>query len=114
MEKEDKNVSESILGTEDDDSMIVRLKKPIDFEGKRYEKVDLRGLHDIKAADMITVNRRLSRNGNIDVTQENTLEYALNLANVATGIPLEFFEQLPPYTAMAIRNCVAGFLYRRE
>lgn len=111
---EDKNIEKSVLETADEDSMIIMLKKPIDFEGKHYDKIDLNGLYEIKAADMVMVNRRLSRNGNVDVTQETTLEYALNLANVATGLPLELFEQLPPYAAMAIRKCVTGFLYRQE
>ena len=100
--------------TENKDNLIIELKSPVCFEGKTYEKIDLTGLRDIKAADMVEINRRLSRNGNVDSTQEVTLEYALNLANTATGLPLEFFNQLPPYAAMAVRKCVVGFLYNPE
>lgn len=114
MEKNDQKLSEGVLGTEDDDSKVIILKKTIAFEGKRYEKIDLSGMDDIKAADMIVVNRRLSRNGNIDVMQETTLEYALNIANIATDIPIEFFEQLPPYAAMEIKRRVTAFLYGQE
>lgn len=100
--------------TENKDNLIIELKSPVHFEEKSYEKIDLTGLRDIKAADMVEINRRLSRNGNVDSTQEVTLEYALNLANTATGLPLEFFNQLPPYAAMAVRRCVVGFLYNPE
>lgn len=100
----------TVLGVADDE-LVVSLKKPIRFEGDVYEKIDLSGLHDIKAADMIAINRRMTRSGNVDATQELTLEYALNMANAATGLPLEFFEQLPPYAALAIRGRVTGFLF---
>lgn len=90
---------------------VIGLKEPIRFEGQTYDKIDLTGLHEIKAADMVTINRRMSRSGNIDQTPELTLEYALNMANMVTGLPLEFFDQLPPYAAMAVRGRVINFLF---
>lgn len=92
---------------------VIELKEPIRFEGKTYDKIDLTGLHEVKAADMIMINRRMSRNGNIDQTQEVTLEYALNMANLVTGLPLEFFDQIPPYAAMAVRGRIINFLFSR-
>mgnify|MGYP005800307659 CR=1 FL=1 len=92
----------------------VTQKKPYVFEGKSYSAIDLSGLENIRAADMIAVNRLLNRKGNVDFLQEMTLEYALNIAAKATGKPIEFFEQLPPYAAMQIKNRVTGFLYRQE
>ncbi len=94
--------------------LIISLKHPIKFENQQYDKIDLTCLYDIKAADMIAVNRKLNRNGNVDILQEMTMEYALNLAAVASGKPIEFFEQLPPYAVMQIKNRVTGFLYGRE
>ncbi len=113
MDKEEKNMDGSTLGTADND-MVVMLKKPIEFEGERYDRIDLAGLHDVRAADMVAINRRMARNGNTDVNPELSLEYALNMANIATGLPLEFFDQLPPYAALAVRNRVTGFLFRQE
>lgn len=92
---------------------IVKLKNPITFEGKVYNEIDLTGLENIKAADMIAINRRMARNGNFAVTPELTLEYALNMANLAAGLPLEFFDQLPPYAAIAVKERVVSFLYGR-
>lgn len=90
---------------------IVKLKKPLTFEGNVYNEINLTGMEDIKAADMVAISRRMSRNGNIAVTPEVTLEYALNMANLAAGLPLEFFDQLPPYAAIAIKERVVSFLY---
>lgn len=92
---------------------IVKLKKPFTFEGNVYNEIDLTGLENIKAADMIAISRRMARNGNIAVTPEVTLEYALNMANLAAGLPLEFFDQLPPYAAIAVKERVVSFLYGR-
>lgn len=104
MEKEDKKEMESTLAEAEEDSFIISLRNPIDYEGERHDRIDLSGLHEIKAADMITVNRRLTRSGNIDSSQEISLEYALHMAHIATGMPFEFFEQLPPYAALAVKG----------
>lgn len=114
MGKEDITVveQEEVLSGTVEDFMVIKLKTPIMFEGNRYDKIDLNGLENIKAADMVTINRRMTRTGNIDTSPEASLEFALNMANLATGIPLEFFEQLPPYAAIAVKGRVTSFLYR--
>ena len=98
----------------EDGSLMITLKKPINFEGTQYTKIDLNGLENITATDMVEVNRLLNRRGNVDFLQEMTLEYALNLAARASGLPVEFFMQLSPWAAMQVKNRVTGFLYRQE
>lgn len=118
MEKEQADMAvvekAEVMGGEVEDFWIIPLKKPVRFEGETYDRIDLTGLNEIKAADMVAINRRMTRSGNVDATQELTLEYAMNMANLATGLPLEFFDQLPPYAAMAIRGRVTSFLFRQE
>ena len=104
----------AVVSGEVENFWVIPLKTQIRFEGETYDKIDLTGLHDIKAADMVAINRRMSRSGNVDATQELTLEYALNMANIATGLPLEFFDQLPPYAAMAVKGRVTSFLFGKE
>lgn len=118
MEKEQGEVvaveDQATLSGEVEDFWVIPLKKSIRFEGETYDRIDLTGMHEIKAADMVAINRRMTRSGNVDSMQELTLEYALNMANLATGIPLEFFDQLPPYAAMALKTRVTSFLFRKE
>lgn len=102
-----------VVSGEVEDFWVIKLKEPIRFEGENYEKINLTGLHDIKAADMVAISRRMTRSGNVDSSPEMSLEYALNMANLATGLPLEFFDQLPPYAAMAIKGRVTNFLFRQ-
>lgn len=100
---------------EDEDSLVIKFKKPYKFEGKEYTEIDLSGLEDLSASDMIAVNKIMNRsNPGIDVMPEVSLEYACNLAAKATKQPIEFFTNLPPKQAMKVKNRVMGFLFGSE
>lgn len=99
---------------EEDDKLVIKLSKPYRFEGKTYGEIDLHGLEDLTAADMIAANRLLSRNGNVDFLQEMTLEYACTLASKGSEHPVEFFKGLPPKDAMKLKSRITGFLYGTE
>lgn len=95
-------------------SMVITFKKPYKFEGKEYTEIDLSGLDDLQASDMIAVNnymKRTSGGGNIDVMPEVSLEYACVFASKAAKLPIEFFTSLPPKEAMKVKNRVMGFLF---
>lgn len=117
MKKMDENMDdmkqlEEKMKEEGKDLYIIKLKNPVKFEGKTYDRIDLSGLEDIRAADMIAINKRLSGMGN-DTFQENTLEYALYLAAEAASLPVEFFMQLKGNVAMRVKSCVMLFLFRQ-
>ena len=115
MDKEMPDVVEGtteIVQGEVEDIWTIQLKKPIKFEGKNYDKIDLAGMQDITAGDMIEINRRMTRSGCIDINPELTLEYAVNMANIVTGRPLEFFDKLPGPEAIKLKGRVTNFLYR--
>ncbi|MFQ8778353.1 MAG: hypothetical protein ACLR78_14145 [Roseburia sp.] len=76
--------------------------------------MDLTGLNNLTAEDMIAANRVLSRNGNVDFLQEMTLEYACVLASKGSDLPVEFFRGLKPKDAMKVKSRVTGFLYGAE
>ena len=105
------NVSE-----EEKDALLIKLKKPYMFERVEYKEVDLRGLRDLRASDMITINNRMKRRsgGNIDVMPEVTLEYAAEIAAMGSKHPVEFFTNLPASESMAVKNAVLGFLFGSE
>ena len=45
---------------------------------------------------------------------ETTTTYAKIVATKATGLPAEFFEDLPGYEIEKIKNVVTGFFYKDE
>lgn len=99
---------------DEDDKLVFDLSKEYKFDGKTYKKVDLHGLENLTADDMIKVNRRLSRKGNTDFLQEVTLEYACVLAEFCSELPESFYRGLAPKDAMRLKNRITGFLYGSE
>lgn len=97
---------------DEEDSLIVKFRKPFKFEGQEYKEIDLSGLDDLTAQDMVSVDRILKRHSSgIDVMPEVSMEYALNLAAKAAKQPIEFFQALPPREAMKVKNRIMGFLF---
>lgn len=112
--KEQETVEATVSETpvDDEDSLVIKFKKPFTFEQKEYEEIDLTGLEDLTAQDMVSVDRILKRhNSGIDVMPEVSMEYALNLAAKAAKQPIEFFQALPPREAMKVKNRIMGFLF---
>lgn len=112
-------IEENAVSTEveenEETSMVIKFKKPYHFEGKEYTEIDLSGLDDLQASDMIAVNKYMQRTtSGIDVMPEVSLEYACVLASKAAKLPIEFFTSLPPREAMKVKNRVMGFLFGSE
>lgn len=94
--------------------MKLKLSKEYDFEGQKISEIDLSGLDNLTAADMIQANKVLTNNGTVSVLPETTLEYDLIIAAGALKMPIEFFKQLKPKDAMALKNRVTSFYSERN
>ena len=112
IEKVSGEVETSSPAVIEEDSLVIKFKKPFFFEGKEYTELDLSGLDNLTASDMIAVNKYMQRTSSgIDVMPEVSLEYACMLASKAAKLPIEFFTKLPPKEAMKVKNRVMGFLF---
>lgn len=94
-----------------ENSMVVVFKKPYKFEGEIYDKIDLNGMEDMTAADMIATNKVMDRSGSFSFLPEMSLEYACIIASKATKLPIEFFKGLHPREAVKVKNRVSSFFY---
>lgn len=90
---------------------LVVFSKEYDFEGTKIKEIDMSGMENITARDMIYAGRALSNSGNTSTTPEMQLEYALTIASRATGTPVEFFYTLVPRDAFKVRGVVNRFFY---
>lgn len=90
---------------------LVEFQKPFVFEGASYKSIDLSGLEEISAADMIAVNKMIERGGTVNILPEMSLEYACLISSRVSGQPVEFFKALPPRDALKVKNRVTGFLF---
>ncbi len=99
---------------EKEDDFIIRFASPYRFEGKTYAGVDLSGLKELRAKDIWRVNRNYRNAGNVSVLPEIDAEYTARVAALASGLPIEFFENLPLPEATKIKAKVSGFFMEKE
>lgn len=116
MSKEEKNGAAEVVTLDEygeviEGEYVVVFAKPYTFEGKTYEKVDLSGLDNLTASDMIAANRVLDRTGSFTFLPEMSLEYACIIAAKAAKLPVEFFKGLHPKDAVKVKNRVTAFFY---
>ena len=99
---------------DNDKNYTINFYKPYLYEGESYENIDLSGLEDVKAADMIEAQKVLSRSGELTSTPELSLSYACFIAQRITGKPIEFFYNLPAKEDVKLKNIVSVFFYSRD
>ena len=114
----EKKITTAPAATEADTSQdlegLVRFSKPYHFEGESYTEIDLSGLENLSARDMIAAEKYLAKSGTISPIPEMTMEYIGFIANRATGQPIEFFMKLPPKDATKVKNKVTSFFYGED
>ena len=90
----------------EEESLILKFKKPYKFEGREYTEVDLSAMEDICAVAKLS-----GRDTGITPIPEMTIPYAIHMAARASKLPVEFFRGLPAQESMKLKNIVSGFLY---
>lgn len=98
----------------EEDENIVKLSKTYQFEGETISELDMSGLEDLTANDMIQANKVLNASGNVSAVPETNLEYALVMASRATRKPIEFFKSLSLRDAIKVKAQVTNFLFNEE
>ncbi len=96
---------------EEKNDLVLRFAKPYTFEEETFTEVDLSGLKNITAADMIATQKQMSKGGAVDMLPEMSLQYATIIAARITGKPIEFFTRLPAREAIKLKNIVSGFIF---
>ena len=110
---------DTVIVTKADDVSVVsphfvEFKKPYNFEGKTYSGIDLGGLENLTAADMIDAEKHLAKTGVTSVIPEMTMEYVTHIAVQVSNQPIEFFRGLPPRDAIRVKNEITAFFYGED
>lgn len=98
----------------EEDFFTFVFRKPYEFEGKGYDRIDLSGLERLKTRDLIAIHKGMEKSGSVSTTPEFTLEHACIVAARATKLPIEFFQSLPPNEGLTLKNRIVNFLYGGE
>lgn len=90
--------------------LLLKFKEPYKFEGKEYTEVDLSPVKNLSGNDITETDRIFTEQGNMSMVPETTFPYMAILAARATGMPIEFFNQLPIKEALQVKRTIMGFL----
>ena len=90
---------------------VLTFGKPYTFEEETVESIDLSGIEDSTAADMIAAQKVMSKGGTVEALPEMSLQYACVIAARVTKKPIEFFTGLPAREAIKLKNIVTGFIF---
>lgn len=93
------------------ESMYVKFGKPYNFEGDMYDGIDLTGLNNLTMRNLNNIEKKFYRLAVTSFNPENTITYSMLVAQEASGLPIEFFEQLPAKDMIIIKRYVVNFLF---
>ena len=100
---------------EDEDNFLkMTFSKPYNFEGEIFNGIDLSGLEDIKGRQLTAIEKAFGKAGVVSSMPETTSTYAKIAASAATGLPAEFFEDLPGKEVRKIKSAVTRFFYEED
>ena len=97
---------------EQEESLILKFRRPYPFEGQEYTELDLSGLENVTAGTLENIGKIMAKKspGLNPATIEMEMGYCELLAARVTGKPLEFFQRLPARDAIALKSKIVGFL----
>ena len=93
---------------------VINYRKPSDFEGEVFTELGLHGLLDLRERDLTAIEKAFYKTGVSSFVPESTTAYAKIVATKVTGLPAEYFEDLPVGEIEKIKNAVVGFFYKDE
>lgn len=93
-----------------DENLVLMLKRPFEFEGKKIDKIDLNGLEDLTGKTMRKIDKIFRSTGGTTFSKEVDSYYLQLVAMEATGLPLEFFDKLHVKDVTALELKVRNFL----
>lgn len=100
-----------VAENEEQNELVLRFSNPYTFEDETVTEVDLSGIENLTAADMIAVQKQMTKGGTVDALPEMSLQYACIVAARVTKRPVEFFTGLPAREAIKLKNKVTGFIF---
>lgn len=92
----------------------VKLSKTYEFEGSRISEVDLTGIENLTADDMIRAQQALTMQNHVAVQLESDPKYCMMIAAYASELPSEFFYKLSIKDATKVKNTVSAYFFASE
>ena len=98
----------------EEESLVLKFRKPYKFEGQEYTEVDLSGMEDMTAGDLCAVAKLANRELGVTPIPEMTLPYAMYMAARASHKPVEVLQGPAPGGGHEVEKPGHGFSVRRD
>lgn len=89
---------------------MLKFSQSYTFRDQSYAEIDLSGLEDMTAADMVAAEKYLIDEWIFTPEKEDTLEYIFFIASRFSGLPMQFFMQLKPKDAGRLKTMITEFI----
>ena len=94
-----------------DKKYLIKLSKEYEFEGNKYNEIDLSKIEDLKSTDLDKIDKVYQNSGGMPLLAEMSRGYAMLVASEVTGLPKEFFDNLPAKESIRIKNVISNFFF---
>jgi len=99
----------------EENSLVLKLKKSFQWEGKTYTEIDLSKLDTWTADNLITATKKFNAMTGADnnalaaIVPESNIEYDLFIAAEASGLPFDLFKALPAREVGPLKALIINF-----
>lgn len=111
-----KPVKEIVIDeTEEKLDNIIKLSRTYSLDGEEIDTIDLTKIEDLNAIQMQradNIYRKITKN--VATMPETTYDYAIAVAHILTGYPVEFFRKIGANDLTKIKTRVVNFLYSED
>lgn len=104
----EQNTNIEKLETNQNEDLVIKLKKPFTFEGEEIKSIDLSNIEKLTGAQLAKFETTTQNLGLM--VPEITMPYAFLVAEAVTGKPIELFEALPAKEAVKLKRAVSSFM----
>ncbi len=92
---------------------IYILQKPVEFEGKSYQKLDFSKIDSLTTKDFREIEKEVQASGQMLINMEYSSVGCCAILRKATDLPAEFFDKLSLADMANLKYVVVNFLNGR-
>lgn len=108
------NTTEEKTISTEEESLVVEFNKPFKWEDKEYTSIDLSGLDQLSGRQLGEIYKEFGKLGVVAPIPTQNPDFAALTASKVTGLPIEFFKDLPGRELFRISNKVFGYFFTED
>lgn len=94
-----------------EEMMTFKLNQPFKYDGEEIAELDLSGLLELNARDLVDIDKEMARRGFAGARIENTRQYAMLVAARCVRKPWDFCDRMSARDSIRLKEYVVVFFY---